>query len=213
MVRPMVLCPCCGCSTTRPGMWIRGEARGRVRLPRTLSLGMPFWTCVRTMVMRWNAPAICSMRFGSLIFSWNVCNRMETGRSCVPMSARGSIRAGEMSSRPYMKSTRRRVGVAKLSRRSSFGLPFWIRRWRRGRHTCCTRITATPSPIRRIWVPSSAPTSVPKLSSTRLRMRLRYATLPPSVCPNSSLQPITLEERAVLIWTSSSTLPRWLPRI
>mmetsp|Transcript_43409 Transcript_43409/g.91174 ORF Transcript_43409/g.91174 Transcript_43409/m.91174 type:complete len:219 (+) Transcript_43409:826-1482(+) len=203
-VPPTELCPCFVSSTTLPATSIRAAESARAALLHTSSPGTlissPFWTCAKTTETRWNAPAISSTPSGSPISSWSVSKTMELGPSCVPTNVRDLTPAGAMSSRPSTKSTRRRARGARLSRRSSSGLLSWTRRWRRELPTCSTRMPATERATSRTWVLSSAPTSVRRLLSTLLQMRLPCATLPVSAFPNLSLPRTSSAERDPLIW-------------
>mmetsp|Transcript_21321 Transcript_21321/g.32395 ORF Transcript_21321/g.32395 Transcript_21321/m.32395 type:complete len:211 (-) Transcript_21321:1108-1740(-) len=188
MVPRTVSYPCSACSTILPDMSIREVESVREALlliwNHGMPMSMPFWIYVKIMEMKTNAPVICFMPSGSPICSWNASRPMVNGRSCVPMNVQDWMIATEMNSMHFIQSMRRRGRDGRRSRRRVYGLPFWIRRWRRERHTCCSRIIATINRIRRIWVRSSVPICVRRLWSIRHRMRLRFVTWPVLVCLN-----------------------------
>ena len=127
--------------------------------------------------MKTNAQGIYCMHSGSLICSWNVCRWMENGHWCVPMNVQAWTIVMGMNSMRFIPGMRRREREVRRSRCRVYGLPFWIHRWRRVQPYMLFKDHCNKNPIRRIWEPSSVPTSVRRLWSIRHRMRLRFVIL------------------------------------
>mmetsp|Transcript_24718 Transcript_24718/g.37620 ORF Transcript_24718/g.37620 Transcript_24718/m.37620 type:complete len:213 (+) Transcript_24718:825-1463(+) len=180
--------PCCESLTTLPDMSIKVAASAREVLPYTWNRGMqtslPFWTCARTTETKPIVPAICFMPCGCQIFSWSVSRPTEHGLSFAPTRLQDWPMSMAKNSDSSTTNTKRKVAHARPFRPSSFGLPFWIPKSRPELLTCCSRITPTPSPIRRTWEPFVAPTCARRLWSTLPLTRLPSATWPVSVFPS-----------------------------